>query len=169
MKVFITFLALVVVNVNAMVFHDDLRIYKNLQETVETAAENTAHSASMYFDKESYAEGYLVYDTDEVVKWITSVTKRCMENDSTGMINAVHSKVYLFDESGVCHVLEDGVESKSYEFEFPCSSGGDDSKSQITEPSIEVFIQAEINDPFRQPFAEAYEVTGHCVYSNHHK
>ena len=73
MKVFLTFAALFIVSVNMMVFHDDMRIYNGIRGNVESAAENCAHGASTYFDREEYADGSLVYDKDQAGKLIENV------------------------------------------------------------------------------------------------
>ncbi len=175
MKVFLTFMALFIVNVNMLVFHDDLRIYNGIKGNIENAAENCAHGASAYFDLERYAEGSLVYDRDQAVRLINDVVTRLEENDAKHFIVGLHVTSYFYDESGICHVLEDGTEAGSFEFEFPyiCRYGEQDGAANwdgkeivIEEPSVGVFIKADIRDPFRQPFIGTDTVTGYCIYGN---
>ncbi len=175
MKVFLTFMALFIVNINMIVFHDDMRIYNGIKGDIKSAAENCAHGASEYFDLEKYADGYLEYDRDQAAQLIENVRSRCLENDRKGYINKLHITAYFYDESGVCHIVEDGTEKDRFSFEFPytyCVSGnesggdGDGKRIVINEPSVGVFVKAEITDPFRQPFIGADNVTGYCIYGN---
>lgn len=175
MKVFLTFMALLIVNVNMMVFHDDLRVYKNIKESVVTAAESCAHGSSMYFNAESYAEGILVFDAQQAGELADDVIKRCEENDKYGCIKNFDVMLRFFDENGICRVIQNGEEVSSFNFEFPyyeaanAAGAGDGAQGEtlvINEPSVEVFISAEIEDPFRQPFIKANDVTGHCIYGN---
>lgn len=174
MKVFLTFMALFIVNVNMMVFHDDMRIYKELNSEVEGAAESCAHGAAMYFDLEKYAEGFLAYDTEQAAELMSAVKAGCLQKDTGSLIRELHITARFYDEDGICHVIEDGEETQSFEFQFPyftAEESGDAAKNTgedtvIDEPSVEVWVTAGINDPFRQPFLKAEAATGYCVYSN---
>ena len=175
MKVFLTFMALFIVNINMMVFHDDMRIYNNIKGDIESAAENCAHGASTYFDLERYAEGILEYDRDQAARLIDDVKAHCIDSDRKGHIKELHITAYFYDGSGICHVVEDGTEKVEFRFEFPYtyyseghSSAGDGGGERIiiNEPSVGVFVKAEIRDPFRQPFIGTETVTGYCVYGN---
>lgn len=175
MKVFLTFLALFIVNINMMVFHDDMRIYNGIKGDIESAAENCAHGASTYFDLEKYAEGDLAYDKEQAVSLIEDVKTRCLEKDNKKFIEELHITAYFFDESGTCHIVEDESETSNFRFSFPYvhysegSSGAGDGAGEriiIEEPSVGVFVKAKIKDPFRQPFIGTDTVTGYCVYGN---
>ena len=175
MKVFLTFLALFIVNINMMVFHDDMRIYNSIKGDIEGAAENCAHGASTYFDIEKYADGELEYDRDQAAALIERVRSRCLESNKKDLIEELHVTAYFFDESGTCHVVEDGSETSNFKFKFPYvyysegSSGAGDGAGErtvIEEPSVGVFVEAKIKDPFRQPFIGTDTVTGYCVYGN---
>ena len=119
MKVFLTFLALVIVNVNAMIFHDDLRACRGLQNLLDTAAENCAQGAAMYFDREDYAEGYLSFDEDEILDCMEHVRQSCLEKAGSQRILQLRMQVYLYNDLGNCIVLEDGAPVKEYSFSFP--------------------------------------------------
>lgn len=175
MKVFLTFMALFIVNVNMMVFHDDLRIYNSIKGDIESAAENCAHGASTYFDLKKYAEGSLEYDRDQAVSLVNDVMARLLRGRSGSYIDDLHVTSYFYDETGICYVLQEGVEIDSFAFEFPYiwhlgeqdgAGGGDGKEIVINEPSVGVLVKAEITDPFRQPFIGADTATGYCVYGN---
>lgn len=180
MKVFLIFLALLIVNVNMMVFHDDMRIYREIKESAAEAAENCAHGAAMYFDLESYAEGTLKFDTQQASALIDDVVKRYKESDAGGYTENINVTTRFFDEDGVCSVFENGEKISSFEFDFPyyeknsVSEGGNAGAGDgaysgellVEEPSVEVFIYADIKDPFRQPFLTAESAVGYCVYAN---
>lgn len=174
MKIFLTFLALFIVNVNMIVFHDDMRVYNGIKGNIENVAENCAHGASTYFDLERYSEGILEYDRNQAVRLMDDVRARCLESDKKGNIKELHIAAYFFDESGICHVVEDGSEKAEFKFEFPytCQSSiygnvdGDGDEIIINEPSVGIFVRAEIIDPFRQPFIAADSVTKYCIYGN---
>lgn len=170
MKIFLTFLALFIVNVNMIVFHDDMRVYNGIKGNIENVAENCAHGASTYFDLESYSEGTLEYDKNQAVRLMDDVKARCLESDKKSYIKELHIAAYFFDESGICHVVEDGSEKMEFKFKFPYTwqnrNIDDGNEIIINEPSVGVFVKAEIIDPFRQPFIAADSVTKYCIYGN---
>lgn len=172
MKVFLTFLALVIVNINAMIFHDDLRACRGLQNLLDTAAENCAQGAAMYFDREEYAEGYLSFDEDEILDYMEHVRQSCLEKAGSQRILQLQMQAYLYNDSGNCIVLEDGAAVKEYSFSFPLTLKADPQAGRteeviLTEPSVEVQVYAQIEDPFRQPFVRMEQLAADCIYSNH--
>ena len=172
MKVFLTFLAFVIVNVNAMVYHDDLRACRALQNRLDTAAETCAGGVSMYYDREAYAEGFLRFDAQEALRYMEHVrTELVRQNEQKGL-KAIHMRMYLYGDTGTCVVLEDGEISGEFSFTYPLQiekapEQGRRSAAVLTEPSVEVQLFAEIEDPFRQPFLTVRKLAAGSIYSSH--
>ncbi len=62
MKVFIVFLALLIVNVDLMNFHSGLGRYIELQNIFKMASEECAAQAALLLDEVAYAQGQIVFD-----------------------------------------------------------------------------------------------------------
>jgi len=169
MKVFLVFMALVIMNVNTMIFHDDLRAYRQICDQVETAAENSASGAAMYFDLEKYADGYLVYDVEEARSLIKSQAER-LEEMYEGLSASVHYRAVFYNEDGSGIMIQDGSNAETFDFAFPVQGQETavDGEGLIREPSVSVYFELEIDDVFRQPFLKADKADGGSVYSNGH-
>lgn len=169
MKVFMVFIALVIMNVNMLIFHDDLRICRQIDGQVRTAAENAASGAAMYFDPVRYADGYLVYDTGEARKVIMAQTEK-LEEKLADRDSGIHWRAVFYNEDGSGMIMYDDREVESFSFQFPAD--GSEAELEgielIREPTVAVRYEIEMEDVFRQPFLRADKAVGTSAYANGH-
>ncbi len=154
MKVFIVFLALMFVNVNMMIFQNDMSVYKSAQNSLKEAAEDCAYAASLYTDDASYADGYLKFDCESGIQYIEDRIDEYRKKSGRRRMDKISYTVYFFDEYGLCAIYKDGVRSGeingiSYPYSFTSFSGHSE---VISEPCVKVEISADTSGAFRQEF-----------------
>ena len=96
MKVFIIFMALLIVNMGLITFQDDHTVYENMQYDIKRIADDCAYGSSMFYDMEAYSEGYLQYDTEEAVRYIETILHKRLDKDDGGAIEKLEYKAYFF-------------------------------------------------------------------------
>ena len=157
MKVFIVFLALVFVNVNMMIFQNDLSVYKAARNSLKEAAEDCAYAASLYTDDSSYADGYLKFDCEAGIQYIEHRLDEYRNKAGRLRISDISCNVYFFDEYGTCSIFTNGTGSGtisgiSYPYSLVSIFG---QRELITEPCVKVEISAGTSGVFRQEFIHA--------------
>ena len=164
MKVFTVFLALVILNTSVMVYHDDLRHYEKLKNDLSTEAENCADGASMYYDYDAYGEGRLEFDAGQIEILSDQVREACMEKDLRHLIKDLKITVYTRSSSGSENVYSDGREDTlKQEYRQVLDDSADKADGQA---EVAVFIHADLNDPFRQPFLRADHLDVFSIYGS---
>ncbi|MBR5228407.1 MAG: hypothetical protein IKV96_01065 [Firmicutes bacterium] len=167
MKVFIVFLALLMVNIGFITFQDDHTVYENMQYSIRRVAEDCAYGCSMYFDSEAYSEGFLIYDTEEAVRYIESVLQKRLENDSRDAIKELHYTAYFFNEDGTCRIIRDGNDDGVIGVEYPYILSDDQGYEEtVNEPMVKVVVTAETEDIFRQDFLYSRQIIRSSSYGN---
>ncbi len=167
MKVFIVFLALVLLNVNMMVFQDDYLMYENLQKSVKVIADDCAYGSAMLYDEESYGEGFLKYDTEEATKYIQHVIDKYNIGTTDSLMKDLHYKAYFFDDFGQCQVLDDGLEKETFGVEYPYIFIDDQGyEEKVSEPMVKVVISVETADVFRFDYLYSPLIIRSSSYAN---
>ena len=157
MKVFIVFLALMFVNVNMMIFQNDLSVYRAVQNSLKETAEDCAYAASLYTDDVSYADGYLKFDCEAGIQYIEHRINEYRNKAGKIGISNISYNVYFFDEYGTCRIYINGAGSGeknaiSYPYDFVSLIGQNE---LITEPCVKVEISADTSNVFRHEFINA--------------
>lgn len=70
MKVFITFLGIVILNMTVICYHSDLANYIKLSNYLKQVAIECAAGSSQYYDEEAYSIGKMVINEEEAVKYV---------------------------------------------------------------------------------------------------
>lgn len=138
MKVFIVFMALLIVNITFMVYQSDAGKYERIQNFLKATAEECAAGAALYYDESFYGDGELVFNYKSGEEYIDYLlqgirTSSPMENDT----KITYQLVYEDDYTGY-------------------------RKEEI--PSVTVTLKASSKDIFRLPFLTVKEVTRRAKY-----
>lgn len=144
MKVFIVFLALLLINVSFLAFHTDMDQYQRLQVYLKAAAEEGAAGGALYQDEESYGQGLLVIDEQEAREYIAYQMGRT-EKELSSIGGKVSWEAEIFDDE------------KGYE---GCFAYGLDEGI----PGIRLSVQVKCGDLFRLPFLTVCTVKRSAVY-----
>ena len=167
MKIFIVFMALLIVNMGLITFQDDHTIYENMQYDIKRIADDCAYGSSMFYDMDAYSEGYLQYDTEEAVRYIETILHKRLDKDDGGAIEKLEYKAYFFNENGICTVIENGGLAEEFTVEYPYSFTDENGYEEtVTGPLVKVIISAETGDIFRQDFLYANRVARSSSYGN---
>lgn len=167
MKVFIIFMAFMILNINSIVFHNDLTEYRQISDYIEKTAENCAHAASMYYDEYEYSDGFLVYDGDEGCRYTEYEIARRMSGKYSEKIKNIDAQIYFFNENGTCEVYFNGENTEITTYEMPYIQELSSGDFEIKEPSVVVELRADIKNPFRQGAFYKDEVIRSSIYSNY--
>lgn len=76
MKVFIVFIALLIVNMTFITYQGDLNRYVRLQTFMKAVAEEAAAGAALYYDEVAYSNGSMVINREEGEKYIEYLLTR---------------------------------------------------------------------------------------------
>ena len=146
MKVFIVFLALMIVFMGFMVYGSDMNAVMSRRLHLKALAEDCAAGCCLSLDEEAYSEGLLVInraDAEELTEYLVQEAKENMPPFARGDISA--SVLIFDDEKGYSGREEYGI------------------KSDI--PSAVVKLVYESGDMFRLPFLELKKLERTAVYS----
>ncbi|HHU18024.1 MAG TPA: hypothetical protein GXZ70_07435 [Clostridiales bacterium] len=139
MKVFIIFLAILIINTSFLSYQGDMGCYIRCQNFLKAVAEECAAGAALYYDEAAYAEGLFQFSYEEGYKYIDFI------------INNSKNKMPLPKECTL-----------SYEVLFEDDILGYESDNCI--PSVTVIITAVTDDLFDLPFIEVTKVQRAAKY-----
>lgn len=136
MKVFIVSLALFLINLSFLSYHEDMGRYMQAQTYLKALAEECAAGASLYHNEDHYAEGKLIFQYEECQKYVENMIQ--------------NSKKRMPFPKG-----SDFVYQIDYE---------DELHGNVDVPSVIVEIKVNTKDLFRLPFLEVTEVKRKARY-----
>jgi hypothetical protein len=95
MKIFLVFLALLILMTAAMSYAADMNGYVSLQRRLKALAEECAAGASLFTDPESFADGTVSIDEDDAYAYAEFLISKANEN--TGPLTGVFGVSLSFD------------------------------------------------------------------------
>jgi hypothetical protein len=135
MKVFIVFMALLIINVSFLSYQGDLGRYVRCQAFLKAVAEECAAGASLYYDEDAYSDGQLRFKYEESRAYIEHILEKSTQEMPLPRDSELDYSVAFQDD----HL--------GYEAESP---------EDI--PSVTVELTAKTEDLFRLPFLAVTEV-----------
>jgi ABC-type Fe3+ transport system substrate-binding protein len=139
MKVFIVFIALLIVNMTFITYQGDLNRYVQLQTLLKAVAEEAAAGAALYYDEVAYSHGSMVINREEGEKYIE----------------------YLLTQAG--QMLNIG-EGESLTAEMEVMDDGSGAADLGVPPSVTVTLRLTVTDLFRLPFLSREQVVRSAKY-----
>ena len=98
MKVFIVFIALLIVNTTFISFAGDMNRYVRLQTYLKAAAEEAAAGAALYYDEEAYSNGIMVINREEGEKYIAAQIAQMERNLNLKEGESLRAEVEILDD-----------------------------------------------------------------------
>ncbi|HAF60316.1 MAG TPA: hypothetical protein PLD22_06905 [Bacillota bacterium] len=139
MKVFIVFIALLIVNMTFITYQGDLNRYVRLQTFMKAVAEEAAAGAALYYDEVAYSNGSMVINREEGEKYIE----------------------YLLTRAEQTLDLKEG---ESLTAEMEVMDDGSGAAEQGVSPSVTVTLRLTVADLFRLPFLSREQVVRSAKY-----
>ena len=146
MKIFIVFLAMMLVLTSFIAFSADMDRYVKLQGHLKALAEECAAGAALFTDESRYAEGDMVIDYDDACAYIGFMSDAGVRGDPPFRGGEIRSSVKIFDdEKGYSGIETYGIRKRK--------------------PTVVVTLEfVSPRDLFRLPFLEEYAVTRTATY-----
>ena len=146
MKIFIVFLAMMLVLTSFIAFSADLDRYMKLQGHVKALAEECAAGASLFTDETRYAAGDMVIDHDDAIAYVAFLCDASITGDPPFRGGVIGYSMEIFDDE------------KGY-------TGLDRYGLRKHKPTVAVsLIYTSPRDLFRLPFLSAYSVSRTATY-----
>jgi hypothetical protein len=139
MKVFLVFLAMLIVNTTFVVHQGDLNRYVRLQTFLKALCEEAAAGAALYYDEESYSHGFMVINQEEGEKYIDYLIVKAKDSLNLDGNENLTADIEIVDEEN--GVLELGMW-----------------------PSVTVTLYLNSRDLFRLPFIKREQVIRSARY-----
>jgi ABC-type Fe3+ transport system substrate-binding protein len=139
MKVFIVFIALLMVSMTFITYQGDLNRYVRLQTFMKAVAEEAAAGAALYYDEVAYSNGSMVINREEGEKYIE----------------------YLLTRAEQTLDLKEG---ESLTAEMEVMDDGSGAAEQGVSPSVTVTLRLTVADLFRLPFLSREQVVRSAKY-----
>lgn len=98
MKVFIVFIAFLIVNTTFITFAGDLNRYVRLQTYMKAAAEEAAAGAALYYDEEAFSRGMMVINREEGEKYISGQIAQIERNLDLKEGESLRAEVEVVDD-----------------------------------------------------------------------
>ncbi len=145
MKLFITFLALLIVCLSLLCFSTDIDRYAKLQLHMKALAEDCAAGSMLFTDAGEYAAGRIVINEGDAAKYVDFLLSRASGSHELFREGCLEAEIRLFDEQ------------KGYE-------GAESFGITKEHPSCVVLLNWEGPDIFRLPFLELRSASRVAVY-----
>lgn len=146
MKVFIVFLAMLILSMGFITYASDMGRYVRLQAALKALAEECAAGGALFVDEERYSEGLIVIDNADAEAYVDFLIGRAAPETPPFGNGSISASVVIFDdEKGY-----EGMESYGLERRRPSV--------------VARLTYASEDDIFRLPFLEAYFVSRTAVY-----
>ena len=165
MKLFIVFLAIVILNISFLTFQSDLSRYLHMQGTIKAMAEECAAGAALFFKTPEYADGYLVAEADEANKHIEFMLLNTAGTTGSLKMTEIWYEAVFFDDSLISRTYRNGLLQKAIPFTFPFYYIDSQGKEvMVSAPSVVVTLNISMKDIFRLPFLEVKEIRRSAMY-----
>ncbi len=145
MKLFITFLGLLIVCLSLLCFSSDIDRYAKLQLHMKALAEDCSAGSMLFTDAAEYAAGRIVIKEDDVSEYVNFILSRASGSHELLREGRLEAEIRLFDER------------KGYE-------GADAFGIEKERPSCVITLRWEGPDIFRLPFFELRSASRTAVY-----
>lgn len=139
MKVFIVFLAMLIINTSFLTYHGDMGRYIRCQNFLKAVAEECAAGAALYYDEAAYADGWFQFCYEEGNKYINFIIDKS-KNTMPLPEECVLSYEVLFEDDRLGY------------------------KSGNCVPSVTVLVTAVTEDLFDLPFIQVTKVQRAAKY-----
>lgn len=165
MKLFIVFLAIVLLNISFLTYQSDLSRYLHMQSTIKAIAEECGAGAALFFKTPEFADGYLVSEVDEAIKHIEFILLNVKETAGFTNMTEIWYEVAFFDDSLLSKTYRNGLLQRAVPFTFPFYYSDSQGKEiRIIAPSVVVTLNISTKDIFRLPFLEVTEIRRSAMY-----
>ncbi len=165
MKIFIVFLAILILNISFLTFQGDMGRYLRTQNTVKAIAEECGAGAALFFEASEFADGYLVANTGEALKHITYIIDNSKSISALALSGKADWQADFFDDSLVSRTYLNGELVRAIPFTFPYYYRDDKGQEIVVKgPSVIVTISLATEDFFRLPFLESRELARSAMY-----
>jgi len=146
MKVFIVFLAMMLVLTSFIAFSADMDRYVRLQAHLKALAEECAAGAALFTDESRYAEGDMVIDYDYAYAYTGFMADMSIAGDPPFRGGEIRPEIIIFDdEKGYSGIEAYGLRKRK--------------------PTVVVTLEyVSPRDIFRLPFLTEYTVTRTATY-----
>lgn len=145
MKVFVVFLAILVLNVSFLCYWSDMDQYALMQKELKELAEECASGAALFRDKEAYSCGNLSIDEVAAEAYLTFLLEKAQTRGSFARAGTIVAHMEIFDDI------------KGYEGSEACGISGNS-------PAVMVELTFEGQDLFRLPFARVTTLQRTATY-----
>lgn len=165
MKVFLTFLALLLVYVSLLTFRTDLDSFYQAQSWTKTVAEDCAAGAALYYQEESMGNGLWICEATEAMEHINYILNFQKNNHKFYSDGKIDYEIRFYDDDLTCDVYRNGAYQSSISFQYPVRFH--DSKGyeiQVSEPSVIVTLSITSKHFFRLPFLRQPDITRSTMY-----
>lgn len=139
MKVYIVFIALLVLNATFITYQGDMNRYVRFQNYIKAVAEDAASGAALYYDEKDYSLGIMSINREEAMKYIAMLTSQAEEKLKLGDEDSLAVDMVVLDHN-----------SKDNKVNDP--------------PSVTVTIKLTKKGLFRLPFITRDEVIRSAKY-----
>ncbi len=165
MKVFIIFLAILIINISFLVHQGDMGRYLRTQTTVKAIAEECGAGAALFFNEACFGDGFLVAEPEEAVRHIEYVIDEAGRTDPYLNGRQIDYHVTFFDDSFIAKRFANGVRLPDQPFAYPFSYVDFNGKEIIIDvPSVVVTVNIEQGMKFRMPFFHTAPVARSAMY-----
>lgn len=165
MKIFIVFLAILILNISFLTYQGDMGRYLRMQNTVKAIAEECGAGAALFFDTPQFAEGYLMAETDEALKHIAYILLNSQPIHELSNKGTLKYQAIFFDDSLRSRTYLNGILQRTIPFTFPYYYVDDQGYEIIVKaPSVVVTLTLSTEDLFRLPFLEVTEISRSAMY-----
>jgi hypothetical protein len=98
LKVFIIFLALLVLNISFLCYWSDMDRYARMQNELKKLAEECASGAALFRDEEAYSCGSLSIDATAAEAYLTFVLEKMQARQPFSRSGAIAARMEIFDD-----------------------------------------------------------------------
>ncbi|MDR0425338.1 MAG: hypothetical protein LBH39_07830 [Clostridiales Family XIII bacterium] len=145
MKVLVVFLGLLTMLSSMLFYQGDMGRYTRGRAFLKALAEECAAGAALYFDESEYAEGRLVFNQDEGMKYISHLLENTQMPPELKALGAPSCEALFYDdESG-----------------YGQDVGG---HAIASSPSVAVKLSIHTEDIFRLPFLSVIYIERQAMY-----
>ena len=165
MKVFMVFLAILIINISFLVYQGDLGRYLRTQTTAKAMAEECGAGAALFYQPAAYGDGYLVSNTEEAIRHIEYVIDHMKAADNYLQDQKIDYTAIFFDDTMTSREYYNGkliaVAHFGYPYVFTDSNG---KQVTVDSPAVIITIAIPADKIFRMPFLKPGQLIRSSMY-----
>ncbi len=154
MKQLLIFFGIATISILSIVFQIDFIHVETAEKVIKTKLEDSASGAIFSIDEESYAEGYIIFNDEEVVNYVENT----VPEDYNTVITIFDETMRQYQEG----ILTGTAIAITYPYTHTDQKGF---TSVIHGPSIKLMALKEEEDMYRLPLLEKTEIVRSAMYS----